>query len=152
MHVAHDLLEREEHGGDRRVECRRQGGRSANGKKPANVSCAQAEPARDDRRDPGADVNGWPFATESDTAGERGRAAYEFADDRTQRDPAVLDEDRGASLWNSATARVRKESVEEETRSERTENRNDDPPPTRTIGRIHVRREAAREQNESDDD
>ncbi len=152
MHVAHDFLEREKHGGDWGVE---RGGKSSRGPyrdQPADLRRAQAEPARDDGGNARSDVYRRALASKCDAARQRRRAAEELAEDGAQRDVAVVDEDGGARLWNAAAAGLGKEPKEEISRAERAERRNDDAPGRGAARRKHARRQTARQQNERDDD
>jgi hypothetical protein len=108
VEIAQELFEREENGSDRCVERRSEGGCSTHGHQPPHLLAAQSKTLADDRRKAGADVNRRTFPTECDAARERRRTAYEFPNDGAQRNPAVVDEYRGACLRDSASPRLRK--------------------------------------------
>src|SRR3954468_9691131 len=63
-----------------------------------------------------------------------------------------MNEDGRARLRDAAASRVGKEAKEEISRDERSERRDDDSSPAHSAGRIHVRSEATRQQDERDDD
>src|SRR5207237_6212241 len=100
--VAHDLFECEENRGDRGVEGGRECRCSSDRHQPLHLSFAQPELPRDHRRQARSDIDRRSFSAERDAAGERSRAADEFADNGTERDAPVVNENRGAGLWDSA--------------------------------------------------
>jgi hypothetical protein len=63
-----------------------------------------------------------------------------------------VNEERGAGLWNSAAAREWEISVEEISRDQRAQSRDDDASPSGSAGGIHERRKSSRQKNEGDDD
>ena len=152
MQVAHDFFECEENGGDRSVEGGGKRSGPTDGEQPPYLRLAQPQPARDDRRDSGSDVDRGSFASQRDAAGERSRAADEFADDRSERDASVVNENRGAGLWNSAAAGEGEVAIEKVAGKERAERGDEDSSPAQSAGRIHVRGESSGEENECDDD
>ena len=152
MQIAHDFLEREEHGRNRSVECGSERGGSADGNQSPNLESAQPETLRDDGRESRSHVNRGPLASERNSGGQRNHAADEFSRDRSQRDAAVVNEERGAGLWNSAAAREWEILVEEISRDQRAQSRDDDASPSGSARGIHERRKSPGEKNEGDDD
>ena len=152
VQIAHDLFEREEHRGDRSVECGGERGGSADGNQGSDLQSAQSESPRDDGCESGPHVDRGSLTSEWDSAGERNGAADELAHHGSERDAAVVNEERGARLWNAAPAREREVLEEEISGDERAERGDEDAPPTGSAGRIHERREAPGEKNERDDD
>src|SRR6266550_644701 len=111
--VAHYLFEREQNRSDRRVERCREGGRSSDRQQPLHLSFAKPKLPRNHRRQARSDIDRWSLSAERDATGERSRAADEFADNGTERDAPVVNEDRGAGLWDSAAAGEREVPIEQ---------------------------------------
>src|SRR5438105_4102541 len=132
VQVAHDFFECEENGGDRSVEGGGKRSGPTDGEQPPYLRLAQPQPARDDRRDSGSDVDRGSFASQRDAAGERSRAADEFADDRSERDASVVNENRGAGLWNSAAAGEGEVAIEKVAGKERAERGDEDSSPAQS--------------------
>ena len=120
----------------------------------SHFTCALLRPRRRAITDasPGADVHRRAFAAEWNSARKRDGAADELADHRSQRDPAVVNENSGARLRNSAPARQWEIPIEEISRDERAECRHENATPPGAAGGIHVRGQTPREQDECDDD
>src|SRR5258706_12478205 len=85
-------------------------------------------------------------------SGERNYAAEELAHHRPKRDAAVVNEERGAGLWNSAAAREWEILVEEISRDQRAQRWDDDASPSGSARGIHERRKSPGEKNEGDND
>ena len=117
-------------------------------------TCAVLSPSRRAMTDamPAPMWTDGPSRPERDAAGERRRAADELSEHRAEGNAAVVDEDRRARLRNPAASRVGKEAEQQIAGDERTERRNENPPPARAAGRVHVGREPPGQQNERDDD
>src|SRR5258706_5210992 len=152
VQIADDFLEREEHGRNRSVECGSERGGSAAGNQSPNLESAQPETLRDDGRESRSHVNRGPLASERNSGGQRNHAADEFSRDRSQRDAAVVNEERRTGLRNATPAREREVLEVEISGKERAECGDEDSSPTGSARRVHERRETPGEKNERDDD
>ena len=88
VHVADDLLEREQHGGDRRVERRRQRAGGAHWHQLLHAFRRQAEPSSDHRGDAGADLHRWSLAPHRVARPDAEHAGQELANRHAGRNHA----------------------------------------------------------------
>ena len=152
VQIAHNLFERKQHRCDRSVECGGERGSAADRHERLNLILAETQLARDDGREAGADVNRRPLAAECNAAGERRRAADELSDDRAKRDAPVVNEKRGAGLWDAAAAREWEIAIEQVAGQQRAQRRNKDSSPAESASRVHVGGKSSGKKNECDDD
>ncbi len=152
MKIAHDLLEREEHGRDGGVEGRRERGRCAHRDKQPEFLRWKSDRAPNHRRDAGPDLNRRPFSAERDPARERRRGAQELAKGRAPGDvPSARVEGR-FRLRYAAPPCVGKEPIEQHPHAQRHEDRRDEKPPPGSVFVIERRLEVVRDNDESDND
>ena len=152
MQIAHDLFEREQDRRDRRIERRSQ--RRGTTRRHERLHLFRIEPqvARDYRGESGAHLHRRSFAPERNSAGKRGRAAEELPKHRSKQDSSVVDEECELRLRDSAASRKREIAPQKIARAERTEHRNENPPPARSSCRIHTGREPSGQQDKRDYD
>ena len=107
VHVADDLLEREQHRGDRRVEGRGQRAGRADRHEIADALRRQMQPAADHRGEAGADLDRWPLASHRVAGADAEHAGEELAERHARRDDAAVQVIRRFGLRHAAAADVR---------------------------------------------
>ena len=147
VQIAHDLFEREQDRRDGRIECRRQRRRATRRHQRLHLFRTESEIPRDHRGESGAHLHRRSFAPERDAAGQRSRAAEELSEHGSKQDSSVVDEECELGLRDAAAAREREIAPQKIAGAERTEHRNQNPPPARSLRRIHAGREPAGQQD-----
>src|SRR5665213_3801894 len=138
MEIAHNLLKRKEHGGNRRIERSRQRGRAAHGHERLYVGNAQSKATSDHRSDARANLHRGTFAAERNSACERNRTAQEFTQHSPQRDVTVADEQRKLGLRDAAAARVREVSEQQKSTEKSACRGDENAAPCGAVGWIHA--------------
>jgi len=116
IHVADDLLQREQHGCHRSIERGGQGRGGAHRHQAPNASRRQAEPSAHHRGDAGTDLHRGPFASHGVSASDAKDPGQELAKGHTGRDHSLLKVEGRLRLRNSAPTRLREEFRQQDAR------------------------------------
>ncbi len=148
MQIAHDLFEREQDRRDWRIERRSQCRGTTCRHERLYLFWIESQIPRNHRGEPRAHLDGWSFTPERNSTGKRGRAAEELTKHGSKQDSSVVNEECEPRLRDSAASRKREITPQKIAGAERTEHRNQNPPPARSTSRIHTSREPSGQQNE----
>ena len=116
VHVADDFLEREQHGGDGRVEGRRERAGGADRHEIPNAARRQVQPAADDGGEAGADLHRRTLASHRMAGADAEHAGDELAERHAAGNHAARQVIRRLGLRHAAAAHVGKHLRQQESR------------------------------------
>ena len=151
VEIAHDLLQRKQHRGQRRIKRGCNGRRRSHRDQVLDLLGAQPEEPSEHGSNAPTHLHRRPFASQRDSAGKRCRSAEKLAQHGAQCDAAFAREQGSLRLRHAAASRIRKIAIQQVADAERPHDREQHPPPRSATHRIQPHPQSFRQQDESDD-